>query len=322
MLSFASWASGASPREPPQDRKPLAPTFTIAAGELGDPLTMVVYGDMRFTDPKETVAAAPNPRRALVAKVAAVHPDLVFLTGDVPWHGGDVNDYRAYTEETSPWQQLHLRIYPVLGNHEFADCEEAVCLENWWQAFPQFRGRRWYSVAVGTSVLGVALDSNASLQSGSEQRIWLEQQIESLPGDVRFVILMLHHPPVADQGLFIVRSNERALARYLSSIAPQSSATFVVCSGHVHNYERFERDGVVYLVSGGGGAKPLRVHHDHSDRYRQGTFPNFHYIRFELRGDHLSAEMVRLEDYAAPSPQVWAVRDRFAIAAKSRQTPK
>jgi hypothetical protein len=303
---------------PATSATPATDPLSVPDAELRNPLVFVIYGDMRFTDPSETAAAAPGPRHALVEKVASEHPDALFLTGDVPWHGGDMVDYRMFAQETTPWREQHLRLYPVLGNHEFSECEEADCLENWWQAFPEFRGRRWYAVALGTKLRAFALDSNASLLPGSEQRQWFEREIDALPNDVRFVVVTLHHPPVADQGFLIVRSNERALARYLKSIAGRSRARFIVCSGHVHNYERFERDSVVYLVSGGGGAKPLPVFRGHADRYLDSGFPNFHYIRFELQGEHLTAEMVRLEDYANPSPHSWATKDRFELWAKAK----
>ena len=292
---------------------PATPDYTVADSALSNPLVFIVYGDMRFTDPAETEAAAPGPRRALVEKVASEHPDALFLTGDIPWHGGDLDDYREYGDETAIWKQQHLRLYPVLGNHEFSQCEEARCLQNWWHAFPQFDGRRWYSVALGSRIRAFALDSNSSLRPGSEQRQWLQQQIAGLPSTVRFVLLTLHHPPVADQAFAIVRDNERSLRDYLTSTARKSPVLFIVCSGHVHNYERFVRRGVVYLVSGGGGAKPLRVHRFFSDRYRASTFPNYHYIRFEMQADGLHAEIVRLMDYQAPMPQTWAVKDRFDI---------
>lgn len=322
-LSLHSCALAAQPEHAVPPATPAAPAPTtdplsVPDAGLGNPLTFVVYGDMRFTDPSETAAAAPGPRRALVEKVASEHPDALFLTGDVPWHGGDTADYRVFDQETTPWREQHLRLYPVLGNHEFSGCEEADCLENWWQAFPEFRGRRWYAVALGTRLRAFALDSDASLLPGSEQRQWFEGEIDALPADVRFVVVMLHHPPVADQGFLIVRSNERALARYLKSIAGRSTARFIVCSGHVHNYERFERDRVVYLVSGGGGAKPFRVFRGRADRYRDPGFPNFHYIRFDLQGEHLTAEMVRLEDYNEPAPHTWATKDRFELWAKPR----
>ena len=322
-----SQASSASPppsaSEPPGGPAPTvesADTYTIPDADLSQPPVFVVYGDMRFTDPAETTAAAPGPRRALVEKVASEHPDALFLTGDIPWHGGDPDDYQEYSEETATWQKQHLRVYPVLGNHEFSDCAQAKCLENWWHAFPQFQGRRWYAVALGSQIRVLALDSNASLLPGSVQRQWLEEQMAALPDTVRFVFLTLHHPPVADQGFLIVRSNERSLRDYLTSLSRKSSVRFVVCSGHVHNYERFERDGVFYLVSGGGGAKPLRVHRGFADKYRASGFPNFHYIRFELQGDRLEAQMVRLTDYEADMPHTWAVKDRFEIPPREAPT--
>jgi len=314
MSACLMLATPALPSEP----GPSTDALTVPDTQLGDPLVFVIYGDMRFTQPIETVATSPGPRRALVAKIASEHPDAVFLTGDVPFHGGDTDDYRVFGEETAPWQMQHLRIYPVLGNHEFYQCVEDVCLENWWRAFPQVRGHRWYAVALGTKLRAFALDSDASLLPGSEQRMWFEHELETLPSDVRFVIVALHHPPVADTGFLLVRRNERSLAGYLKSIAPKLSARLIVCGAHIHNYERFERDGVVYLVSGGGGAKPLPVHRGRSDRYRDRAYPNFHYIRFELQGEQLRAEMVRLEDYDAPSPHTWAVKDRFEASAKPR----
>jgi hypothetical protein len=53
---------------------------------------------------------------------------------------------------------------------------------------------------VGTKLRSFSLDSNSSLLPGSEQRQWLERQIDTLPSDVRFVVITLHHPPVADKG--------------------------------------------------------------------------------------------------------------------------
>ena len=291
--------------------------FSISDAELHSPLTFIVYGDMRFTDTAETDAAWPGPRQALVQKIAAEPGDVLFLTGDIPWHGGDPKDYQQFTLETAPWREQHLRVYPVLGNHEFSDCEEAACLQAWWQAFPQLAGRRWYALALGTRVRVLALDSNASLLPGSAQRIWLEGELQSLPTGVRFVMLLLHHPPVANQGFLIVRNNERSLSRYLGRLAHSSQARFIVVSGHVHNYERFERDGVVYVVSGGGGAKPLPVLRERDDKYRANLSPNFHFLRFTLQGDRLSAVMTRVEDPFAATPHIWAERDHFELVAKA-----
>jgi hypothetical protein len=133
------------------------------------------------------------------------------------------------------------------------------------------------------------------------------------------VIFNLHHPPVADvesgeASSHNARPNEIALADYLKT-APQSKRVrFIVTAGHVHNYERFFRDGTVYLVSGGGGAAPVRVTRDASDLYRDPSYPNYHYLKFVLRGKSLHAEMIRVADPAAEKPK-WEVKDRFQISA-------
>ena len=295
-----------------------AATFSIAEADLQKPLVLIAYGDMRFTDPSETHASNPGARQALVAKVAAEQPAAVFINGDLPWHGA-TSDYNVYRAETRAWREQHLRIYPALGNHEFAGCAEPACLEHWWSTFPELSGRRWYSVALGDRVLGVVLDSDSSLMPGSEQSAWLQKEFAALAASVRFVLIVLHHPPLADiQTVKLVdhnpRPNEQALADNLGAIAAHTRARFVVSAGHIHNYERLERDGVVYLVSGGGGAAPYEIDRTPADLYQGTDFPNFHYVRFELRAQTLTAEMIRLGQSAAGHAATWEIRDRFELS--------
>jgi hypothetical protein len=292
-------------------------TFTVPGRDLPTPLVMVTYGDMRFTTVSETNASSPSARQALVAKVAAELPSAVFLNGDIPWRGMS-EDYAVFRDETRAWREAHLRVYPALGNHEFAGCDEPLCLELWWDTFPELRSRRWYSVALGEKVLAVALDSDTSLLPGSDQRIWLEQQIAGISPQVRFVVIFLHHPPVADPQVGAIadhnpRPNEVSLAEYLHGVAPRSKARFLVSAGHTHNYERFLKDGIVYLVSGGGGAFPYPVERSASDLYQSAGFPNYHYVRLELRGNKVIGEMFRLGDYAAAAPATWDLRDKFEL---------
>jgi acid phosphatase type 7 len=297
-----------------------ATTFSVPASELPDPLVLIAYGDMRFTQGFETAASSPNVRQALVARIGEENPAAIFINGDLPWHGV-AQDYAVYRSETLAWRDKHLRIFPALGNHEFAGCPESACLDLWWSAFPELRGRRWYSVGIGDKVVGIALDSDASLLPGSEQRSWLEAQVAVLDPAVRLVLIVMHHPPVADiQTVKLVdhnpRSNEQALAAYLRKVAAHSQAQFVLSAGHIHNYERFAQDGVVYLVSGGGGATPYDVDRTALDLYQNTDFPNYHFVRFELRGHTLIGEMMRLEDYAAPKPGRWRIADRFEITLR------
>jgi hypothetical protein len=295
-----------------------AATFTVAESALAKPLVLIAYGDMRFTDPTNTTATNPRVRRALVSKIAEERPAAVFINGDITYHG-IAADYDVFRQESEPWRARQLRVYPALGNHEFSGCFESACLENWWTAFPVLRGRRWYSVALGSRVLALALDSDTSLLPGSEQDLWLEKELTSLPSSVRVVLIVMHHPPVADiQTAQHVdhnpRPNEEALAATLARLAPHSMAHFIVSAGHIHNYERLERDGIEYLVSGGGGAHPYEVDRTAADSYQSGEFPNYHYVRLEVTSRLLTGQMIRFSDSDADTPGHWDVKDHFEIS--------
>jgi hypothetical protein len=294
------------------------PDFRISNSDLSHPVRIIAYGDMRFTDPIEVRATNPKVRRWLVNQIAAEKPDAVLLSGDVPWRGSQAADYDVFRRETQIWRDAHLHIYPALGNHEFSgNTTDQECLENWWSAFPELRGRRWYSAQIGNSVYVLNLDSNLSLMAGSDQIGWVKAQLARLPSTVRFVFFNLHHPPVVDvqengdpghNG----RPNEHALAEFLAKAPEKSRVRFIVTAGHIHNFERFLQDDIVYLVSGGGGASPRPIVRGPADLYQDSAFPNYNYIKFVQDGEDLKVTMVRVADPDAASP-TWQEKDVFEI---------
>ena len=319
ILAGCSFAVAAAQPAPQVSTKP-GPTFRVSDKELSSKPTLIEYGDMRFTDPKNVKDANPSARKLLVAKIASEQPDAVQMSGDVPLAGGRVADYTEFALETKVWRDDKLRIYPSLGNHELIGPNQAQDLENWWSAFPELRGMRWYSVALGKRLYLINVDSAMDLTPGTKQRKWLEDQVAHLDKSVQFVMIALHHPPVADIQTHIEvdhnpRPNEISLRDYLSEVTKTSKAKFVVIAGHIHNYERFEKDGVSYFVSGGGGAKPYVVERTPADLYQTEDFPNFHYIKFVLDGGTLKGTMYRLADPTATKP-VWDAKDSFSIVAK------
>ena len=292
------------------------PTFRIADQDLPSPLTFILYGDQRFTDPANTKSTNPRVRRFLVDRIAEEKPGAVILNGDVPLSGAAKRDYAVFRSETEPWRTAKLNVFPALGNHEFrGDPQQA--LENWWNEFPQLRNRRWYSAQLGSHIYIIALDSNAWLTPGSDQARWLDRQLKELPASIEAVVLTLHHPPVADIQTQVEvshnpRSNEIALRDYLAQAAKTSRARFLVSAGHIHNYERHTRDGVVYLVSGGGGAQPSFVERTPDDEYQSVLFPNFHYVKVTRQDDGLHVTMYRVSDPEA-SLLTFAAKDDFDV---------
>jgi hypothetical protein len=291
--------------------------FEVKQSDLTKPVVLVTYGDTRFTDPANTDASNPAVRKWLVDRIARERPAAILISGDLPWHGAEKNDYAVFARETRPWREEHLRVYPALGNHELNGPDPNECLNNWHEAFPELQRKRWYSVALGKSIYLLNLDSNSSLLPGSEQDDWIHHELQQLPKSVGFVFVTLHHPPVSDfqpQGdaSHNVRPNEAALANLLREFASTSRVKVIVNAGHVHNYERFRRAGITYLVSGGGGARPLPIVRGTDDQYKSDSFPNYHYVRWQLDGSTLKAVVFRVADGSAASPS-WQTIDEFTV---------
>ena len=292
------------------------PRLEVAVTDPSAPLTFIAYGDTRFTQ-RDGVANAVA-RRALVARVAGEKPAAIFIGGDLVYDGSDRADYDLYQSETAVWSQAKIPVFAALGNHEFRGCgqDSNPCLANWWSAAvpSPVRSFRWYSVILGPNILVLLLDSDSSLKPGSEQRTWVEQQMTHAGSRMKFVLVVLHYPPVRDP-IFPRAKDEKEIVRYLSKHARLLQARIVVVGSHVHNYERFRRDDVTYLVSGGGGAKPVPVLRLFGELSKLETAENFHFIRFRLEGDDLQGTMVRFDPGRNPET-AWTEPDRFEVNAR------
>ena len=303
---------------PRAESAPDGPTFTVSDLPTGRPLRIVVYGDMRFTDPGNTTDSQPGVRKWLVQKVAEERPDLMLLTGDMPFHGADPADWKVYNEETAVWARERLRIYPTIGNHDLSP-DIPRGLANYFAAYPQVDERPWYSVKLGNIYL-ITLDTSTFLNVGWAQRRWLEAQLANLPPSADFVFFLFHMPLVCDlQTAFMLGIPDPAtleLRHYLETQAAASHAKFAIFTGHIHNYERFEVNGITHVITGGGGARPYPIFiRGDQDLYRARTYPNFNYVVITLEGKHADAKMYRVVDPNAAQRSV-EVMDSFTLDAK------
>jgi hypothetical protein len=295
----------------------MPPRFEVPASTPQAPLTFVVYGDTRFSKRDDIVNAVA--RRALVNKIASEKPAAIFIGGDLVYQGSNPDDYETYKSETVEWSDQKTPVFLALGNHEFSGCPHDVtpCLKNWWQAAVPYapRPHRWYSVTLGSTALALILDSDSALKPGSEQREWFERQISAADARIQFLLIILHYPPVRDPFYPSIR-DEKEIERYLSGKAGSLHARVVVVGSHVHNYERYKRGGVTYLVSGGGGAKPVPAVRMFGELSKLRTAVNFHYVRFVLKNDRLIGTMVRCDADDAEGNR-WTEPDRFEVRAKN-----
>jgi acid phosphatase type 7 len=295
-----------------------APTFTVTDLPVGRPLRIVVYGDMRFTDPSNTSDTQPGVRKWLAQRVAEEKPDILLLTGDMPFHGSDPADWEVYEQETAGWKQERLRIYPTIGNHEGLP-DPLKGIANYFAAYPQLEKHSYYSVQLGNVYL-ITLDSSNFLGVGWPQRRWLDAQLAHIPASADFVFFLFHAPLVSDlQTAFMLSIPDPTslnLRHELEEYAAKSRAKFVVFNGHIHNYERFDVNGIMHVISGGGGARPYPIFiRGDQDLYQARTYPNFNYVVITLEGKHADAKMYRVMDPDAAEKRV-ELKDSFVLDAK------
>ena len=280
------------------------------------PFSFDAYGDIRFMDPSNTKDSDPVRRKIIVEKIADDKPAFLLITGDLVANGGDANQWNVFDRETAPLRDAGVRIYPVLGNHDLRG-DLPVALSNYFQRFPYLQNSRYYSVRAG-NVLILTLDSSLD-QPGGDEMQWFDKQIETLPKDVDFVVVQLHHPPLTRSRDSMVggghspRGQEQAMAKFLESRQLKTRARFVVVAGHVHNYERYEEGGVMFITTGGGGATPYMIQRVHGDAYTD-PGPTYHFCHFDVEPGKLTMHMQKLEmDGNKPK---WTERDSFELTAK------
>jgi len=292
------------------------PTLVFPQFAEGRPLHLVAYGDTRFTDPAVTGVTNPRVRRWLAEEIGRQHPQAVLLTGDTPFHGGDPADWEEFQRETESWRREKALELPTTGNHETLGGSAAI--PNYLKNFPDIAGHRYYSALLG-SVEVISLDYTQPSGTSSGQGRWFASQLNHVPPEVEFLIILYHLPWVADRQSQIIAGlpskDSLALRQILETRLPKIHARVVVFNGHIHNYERFERNGVEYVVTGGGGAVPYPVlFRGGGDFYRDTAFPVYHYLVVDVADHKLHAVMWKVKDPDAETLSV-EVKDEFTITA-------
>jgi acid phosphatase type 7 len=282
--------------------------------DVKTPFRFIIYGDTRFHDPKDTDAANPPVRVALVQAIAEANPAFVGFTGDIVYNGHDQDDWKVWDSETSIWHEKKIPVYPVLGNHDLHGKEETA-LDNYFQRFPDLKRSRYYSLRAANTLL-LALDSSLD-EVGGTQGQWLSDQLDHVPADVNFVLVMLHHPPYTSSsdakmmgGGHSARSPEKALAQMLEDRQAHAKFKIVVFSGHVHNYERHQHNGVTYFVSGGGAAHAYPIERAPDDPFQSKEI-NYHYLLLEDDGNSLKVTMNRID--LTSGKAVWTQPDSVTV---------
>ncbi len=171
-------------------------------------------------------------------------------------HGGDIVEspiprYWDHTFASLSSALLRAPFLPVLGNHERNSRSYYTLF-----SLPPGGGlmdKRWWALDFG-DVAVVGLDTNVSRPG--DYRDQVDFLYEHLSGDHKHRFVIFHHPVFSSDAIYGPGSEG---LQALFHPAFVELGVDIVFTGHAHNYERIHRDGVTYLMVGGGGAivRPL-----------------------------------------------------------------
>jgi 3',5'-cyclic AMP phosphodiesterase CpdA len=195
----------------------------------------VAYGDTRTHH---------DIHQQIVDAVLQCDPDLVLQTGDLVSDGGNAAQWRKFDEITAKLRDK-TPYYPARGNHDTGGTgyEDHVT--------QPFRpgGTKLYYAFDKENIRFISLDTEEGIKPESAEYQWLVKELASAKADHKLVVPFFH------VAIFSIGSHgsNHALRHVLHPLFKEYGVKLVF-QGHDHNYYRTVRDGITYVVTGGGGA--------------------------------------------------------------------
>jgi len=239
-------ASSTPTQTPGKTSTPFIPTDippTLTPTPVPVPVRFAVIGDYGDGGESESMVAE---------LVKSWDPDLIITTGDNNYPNGqaktiDSHIGQFYADFIYPNQGEYEsaaeinRFFPTLGNHDVWTKKGKAYLD-----YFTLPGNERYYTFTWDFVQFFALNSNAMEPDGfrrdSAQAQWLNNEMDR--SETQWQIVYFHQPPFS--------SGTHGSSEYMRWPFKESGADLVI-SGHDHDYERLEIDGLTYIVNGLGG---------------------------------------------------------------------
>lgn len=286
--------------------------------------TFIAYGDTRGS----AGSAVASIHSEIVTAYMQQNPDFVIHTGDMVNHGGIWNQWLSFNASIQPIWDAGIPLFGVVGNHEKYTDQWNVFDEN----FTQYRRFFNFSSVIDTpgetelhysfdygGVHFIILDTEDYFSYGTEiyncseaQMDWLLTDLATT-GPTDFIVVSYHRPA------WSVRQNREDRWAQAETIRHEFHQLFVqhgvdlVFSGHDHHYYRGVRDGIYYVVTGGGGAPPYAPDPT-APHWQEGdvALQTNHYCRIDVTPDQVSVIALQLDNTTI---------DLFTIDTSSMLTP-
>lgn len=233
--------------------------FFETAASLADSFYFLAIGDTR------TDSAV---HQSLIDRMAGCRAPFFLHVGDLINDGDLTSDWQTFfnIEDTLMPRLIFL---PVIGNHEYPyDAYDTL--------FPLPEDEEYYSFTYANSFF-IGLNTESDL-SGS-QKTWLTEKLiwaRNNPA-IDWIIVFFHRPPYSSG----VHGSQLDVQQEWCPLFEQYAVDLVFC-GHDHDYERTNPiNGVIYVITGGGGAPLHPVGSNPWTAYAESTYQ---FCRVQVRG--------------------------------------
>jgi acid phosphatase type 7 len=240
----------------------------------------VVYGDTRTRH---------DFHRKVAAAIAKADPDFVVHTGDLVSDGAQTSLWPIFFSIEKELLRK-TAFFPSLGNHErnnpqyyqFFDVKDPYYSFNWGNA---------HFTVLNSDLGNAGADPAAKEKFWAEQKQWLAADLRaSQKSDFRFVVF--HHPPFT---AYAKRQQEKSNTADFVPLFEQYKVT-AIFNGHDHNYQHHLKNGIHYIVTGGGGA-PLYPVDAPIPEMTKKVESTEHFVKVSVNGKQARVEAVALDGH-------------------------
>jgi 3',5'-cyclic AMP phosphodiesterase CpdA len=240
----------------------------------GQPFEFVLYGDNRTRHDVH--------KKVVESILKNAHPDFILQTGDMVENGADPSLWPIFFDIERELLRK-VAFFPTVGNHE----HNAKDYYEFFQA-PSYYSFNWGNAhfsMLDSDIGNVAISEMARQAFWKEQTGWLEEDLKKNQ-NAQFRFVVAHHPPMS-----AVASRQGSNA-HMTALMPLLEQMHVTAAlfGHDHNYQHYLKNGIHYVVSGGGGA-PLYDVNSPPAGITQRVMTTENFLRFQCNGKAMHVEV-------------------------------
>jgi predicted phosphodiesterase len=177
-------------------------------------------------------------------------PRAAFCCGDIMLRAANEVEWLNFRRYSMPITDK-MQLFIARGNHEGNDPASEAMLHE----MGQIPGKNFYYSYRDLDCLFIILDTQVRGEERSvvnEQMEWLKGQLDSASAQssVKHIFLFMHqplYPQGAHKGSNLLNADE------LHSMFLQNPKVRIIFAGHDHMFNKFNKDGLLYITTGGGG---------------------------------------------------------------------